>query len=108
MNAESNDISNAIAADVGETPLQATPAKVRGNVTLPGVETDLEPTPPDLRGDINRVRLRGLSSSIFEHQTQTRTPLLREFCRIASRSAICKIGGIRAIIINSSGRLAQW
>lgn len=41
-----------IAADVGETPLQETPAKVRRNVTLAGVETDLQPIPPDLRGDI--------------------------------------------------------
>ena len=50
MNAEPNAISNAIAADVGETPLEA---RVRGNVTLAGVETDLQPTPSDLRGDIS-------------------------------------------------------
>ena len=49
MNAEPNAISNAIAADVGET----LEARVRGNVTLAGVETDLQPTPSDLRGDIS-------------------------------------------------------
>jgi hypothetical protein len=75
MNAEANAISNAIAAEVGETPLQATPAKVCRNVTWHA----LRPIYSRLRRTFARiqncVRLRGSSSSVLEHQIQTRTPL---------------------------------